>query len=1839
MENENQFDITQLNEGAWESMKHLGSKLGRFEKGGSFWGKGERGKKAEEQVRKLLADYANQVIKNMRSRLPQGFPNNKSNEEFVKGAERYLNTYNMVVQKHGNGGLTTPEANELIKALRVILKHDLDYKLSTVYQMMKEGDESKNVITTNNDDSTTIKTLKSNKLPMALAAIGMALGPWNFLKDLDWAKDLIDNGAGTYEDVVKELGKIGNGQGITQFLQTFGKVDLGPNASVANFKAVMAKLGGGDINAGYDAISPALAHPEGIDRLKEVIENNPNATMADIFKQNELEMTSGKGGSWFETIKDAKIGRTIQGNFIKWLPKKIAQLGLTWLGNGVAQGVGLGALGAAALLKGARMYGLKHSRAAVLNKILSELNFVEEKQVQANPEVQNTEPEKQTAQQTNNPAITNPNGDDDGDGIPNSMDSEDFDTDNETELKSRVDRINGGGSNNAQTQGQQDSAKNTAVNGIQSNGTNNTINAQGANFVGDNNSGTIVGSNNTGTVIGANNSGTINLNQNIIIVGKKMKELNQLVDAGIITKEKADEVRANAKQAAGKVKKAQAAKGTPQEQALSKEAEEALEFLDDNIDTAKEEAGVETSGQPQVQPTATAAEPTAAEPNNPPLEITNPENVEGGVETSGQPQVQPTATAAEPNNPPLEITNPENVEGGEEDGGTTDGSENPISQIAKSKSHDDFSAEEEAHIEETIGRLIDVENTLSTLPLTEDDKKKIADIQAKVSSLVDNTAFQEYWDALVEAEIELEELIEAVKSRGEGEEVEEVDPNADGALSQELTPEQEASVAKLTKKNASLPTDVISTLVKYQTSVKNILNDAAFSKVGGIKGQSKNLLKVVRQILAGDENYSMTDFANQLEIYKQFFANKKGGAYTLSTRASMATELAKHGININQYLPSKVLSLMGIHTGGTSTKVNNKPYAEDARNIIGLAKKIASSGEDGLSDEENQLKANFPEKLEKALDDIKNGVEPKVRGTSGGNKEIKIEEFIPFPWTKSLKIKKNVTSLNPDGKKRLYPSYRQVLAGRIAKKNAEGRDDYTEDEKAFMLTYPNEYEPNLPTSEQFTLNLSEDEAADVGYFIKQLDNMIKNAPLTDEQKKETLKNKKIAIQVLRGELPISTLIEKGIYTGVRAGVGKKTKAPAKPRTPKQNVVSTSGNPTSPEQTVVPTSGNAVVKPKAPKQVVTTPSTADNPLSPNDPRVKDFIGNLINNDNLETLGKIIENINKLKKISTRKNGELYFNDESIAAINAEFEKIKALHAELEVTNGEDDTLDVNSGGNPDITIEALMNLDGNKNGRKEVIKKLGQRLENALSREGSSIEDIDAEYKNGLNIIDSLSLDGGKLKNAFLKRKDTAIKEYTEVYNEILKAKKKGLTSVEAISNTPSEPKISMNKKRKEAIAKVEAATDLDMLKLASDELMSLATKTKIGRERYEKIIKQKEAELAANLSVDPTDGKSEIKPVDPVKKPVQPELDFNGGGGVDPTITPKPEVVNNDADWAYPEGASDAVKAAIDKVRTLTDKKDMIRLLSTLPSQEEKKLFQPFTGKRAAEVAAEVAAQEKAAQEKAEKVTDGKESDSNTNTSLPKKSNKESPDKIEKIPEEINYNPETDLENESKEYRNSLPSDLRGKLKELYLLRRYMSDNDSTHIKYNIDNKFGDIVTKLLSKKEVDVQELESLKSMVNNMPDIFANSIKLEGLAGSYFKSKMKTVLESGDTVVRNDMSKIPAYSIELNESENNIANTLNDLLNEPLNKLNEVIDRIIKELPENGFGYNQTSVLVPAISEVVDIYSKAWLTHLRDNEAPVLGGYITDMAKAAKKQRLFKFKKISDGYNKKTNNNVKAA
>ena len=239
--------------------------------------------------------------------------------------------------------------------------------------------------------STRMDTLKSNKLPMTLVGVGASLGAFSWLVNTEWFKTLfqtisktptVEMIKSTVANNTEIIGNIKPGQGLTQLMNAMNHAGITPNTTPEQFLEQVKILGGGDINAGINALATKggiFVDPASAKAVLADIAQNPHGhgnTLGQIFKGK----WAGTGRSVGDMLTCRDMGQVkglIAGTLTKAIPTIVMKSAVK-VGAGYAAAKGLGAIlgpiGVAAVATGAlvkimRMKGQKQSRAKTLNDL------------------------------------------------------------------------------------------------------------------------------------------------------------------------------------------------------------------------------------------------------------------------------------------------------------------------------------------------------------------------------------------------------------------------------------------------------------------------------------------------------------------------------------------------------------------------------------------------------------------------------------------------------------------------------------------------------------------------------------------------------------------------------------------------------------------------------------------------------------------------------------------------------------------------------------------------------------------------------------------------------------------------------------------------------------------------------------------------------------------------------------------------------------------------------------------------------------------------------------------------------------------------------------------------------------------------------------------------------------------------------------------------------------------------------------------------------------------------------------------------------------------------------
>ena len=424
-------NIDILEEGAWEKTKNLLSKLGRYKvngqlafmrpvdvkiKGGGFFPKIsiKRGKSVKqidaeevERINKLLDKAGNEKIQKLKSEIEDDipdFPNNEKQDTFIDGVLQIATTYDSIKSEVDSGELPIDAGNAAIEALKEYVKDILDRQLAAVYSVTNENQEieeaEKEEATAKFKDvkdaiksgkltpyeSERIKTLKSWKLPIALALSGLSsygLG-WLFKALGTGTEEVTEKSVKTVTD---QLANIEPGEGMTQILNRAFGLDLSPTSSPSAVIDALKEVGDGNLQRGVELITEKggiFQDPEAARQTLEAFAENPTAkgdTLADVFK-GDWAGTGKTAGDTLVTKTGGQLSADISTIVLKIVViNTVKYTAATAVLKGLGIALGLGAVAVAI----SRYKGRKSSRAQVLNDLFQYLRPIAP--TKENPEI------------------------------------------------------------------------------------------------------------------------------------------------------------------------------------------------------------------------------------------------------------------------------------------------------------------------------------------------------------------------------------------------------------------------------------------------------------------------------------------------------------------------------------------------------------------------------------------------------------------------------------------------------------------------------------------------------------------------------------------------------------------------------------------------------------------------------------------------------------------------------------------------------------------------------------------------------------------------------------------------------------------------------------------------------------------------------------------------------------------------------------------------------------------------------------------------------------------------------------------------------------------------------------------------------------------------------------------------------------------------------------------------------------------------------------------------------------------------------------------------------------
>lgn len=396
----------------WEKLKYVAGQLGTYKVNGKFLGKKKELKAAEEKIKAIIEKQSNKFIKDLDSFIKETnkeFPNNLKGSDFLSIVMSIAAVYDSIIDGVKKEEMPVDAANGVINDLREYVKYILDAKLAATYATVDEAKEqiaedqaadirakfkADRAARSGEDDkadfkSTKIDTLKSNKLPLTLAGVGASMGAFSWLVNTEWFKSLFDVVTpDTWTDEVKDATEVVTdikpGEGVYKLLGRVTGTDLDGNSSPSEFIESLKQIGGGDANKGVDLLCQKggvmMKPEEAKEGLKEFLKNpNDYKNMNDLFHGSASG--TGKLTPTDTTLYGTISGRQLTSVIMKIIPKIFIKGSIkTGAGYAIAKGlggilgpIGVGLIGAGALVKIMRVKGQKTSRAATLNALYQSL--------------------------------------------------------------------------------------------------------------------------------------------------------------------------------------------------------------------------------------------------------------------------------------------------------------------------------------------------------------------------------------------------------------------------------------------------------------------------------------------------------------------------------------------------------------------------------------------------------------------------------------------------------------------------------------------------------------------------------------------------------------------------------------------------------------------------------------------------------------------------------------------------------------------------------------------------------------------------------------------------------------------------------------------------------------------------------------------------------------------------------------------------------------------------------------------------------------------------------------------------------------------------------------------------------------------------------------------------------------------------------------------------------------------------------------------------------------------------------------------------------------------------
>ena len=422
-----------LDEGFWSKIKYALSKLGRYKAGGKIFGKGKVDQEYAAKIASIIEKEGNEMIKDLDDKIKETnpeFPNNDDPQQFLSTVLAIAAVYDSVVEAtkknpKETGYMPIDAANGIINDLREYVNKFLDVDLTGIYTGANENEDSNSdlineeyslsdkqmdaideVFGLNEEDpldagdvrqqlqakrtggedfkSTRMDTLKSNKLPLVLAGVGASLGALGWMAQTDWFKTWIESLLGADKTITntKEIidsvsGGKPDSEGFVNWASEIMGKDVRTGADIQDF---IDKYGAENVSHMFDGNGAGDSMGQ-VQKLQELINSNPNASVGDLFNKADQTFGDMKGGgnlfgiskaaSFFATTVTKQVTKTLVKGAGTALAGTLAGLGP------IVAGLGIGLLTTGALVKLFRMKGQKSSRAATLSALYQSIRNIE----------------------------------------------------------------------------------------------------------------------------------------------------------------------------------------------------------------------------------------------------------------------------------------------------------------------------------------------------------------------------------------------------------------------------------------------------------------------------------------------------------------------------------------------------------------------------------------------------------------------------------------------------------------------------------------------------------------------------------------------------------------------------------------------------------------------------------------------------------------------------------------------------------------------------------------------------------------------------------------------------------------------------------------------------------------------------------------------------------------------------------------------------------------------------------------------------------------------------------------------------------------------------------------------------------------------------------------------------------------------------------------------------------------------------------------------------------------------------------------------------------------------